>query len=426
MLKKLSISGFKSILDAQLEFGRVNLFIGANGSGKSNILEAIGVLSTALCRDITETELQRKGVRLSEPVLFKSAFKACEMQSNFGLKAELEGDVCYHINITAGESIGTLRFFSEEILHDSISYLGRSNHGIRLQGVSKSRDDVSPERGLWDRFQSVIDLPDVLVNTLNKLARFCIYAPQTSFLRGTESERTQIKPIGLLGGGLPQAAATVFEQIEDLQSSNRQHAARMREILEVVWMPGWASACVIDHPGLQTYASQAKSADLVVFFVDRFLRSERNLLSAYDSSEGSLYLLFMAILMLHPESPKLFALDNVDNSLNPAATRAFLEKIIYVTGNQRFQRYNIGPEQVFLTSHNPTSLDAFDLFNDDQRVFVVSRASRTGFTTVYRLQPAEGMTKAKWIKTFKGKNLSELWIDGSITDALGVQGQSVL
>jgi len=45
MLKKITIQGFKSLYDiSDLELGLVNVLIGANGSGKTNLLEAIGVL----------------------------------------------------------------------------------------------------------------------------------------------------------------------------------------------------------------------------------------------------------------------------------------------------------------------------------------------------------------------------------------------
>ena len=70
MLKSLEIKNFRSIVDAKLQFGRVNLFIGPNGGGKSNILEAIGILSAALGRSIDPIDLDRKGVRLSLPRLF--------------------------------------------------------------------------------------------------------------------------------------------------------------------------------------------------------------------------------------------------------------------------------------------------------------------------------------------------------------------
>ena len=47
-LKNIRIQNFKSLYDVSLEPGRVNVFIGANGSGKSSVLEAIGVLSAAM------------------------------------------------------------------------------------------------------------------------------------------------------------------------------------------------------------------------------------------------------------------------------------------------------------------------------------------------------------------------------------------
>lgn len=45
MIKTISIENYKSILKLKLDLGRINVFIGANGSGKSNILEAIAMLS---------------------------------------------------------------------------------------------------------------------------------------------------------------------------------------------------------------------------------------------------------------------------------------------------------------------------------------------------------------------------------------------
>lgn len=41
MLKKIKIRYFKTVWDQEISLGAVNAFIGANGSGKSNILEAM-------------------------------------------------------------------------------------------------------------------------------------------------------------------------------------------------------------------------------------------------------------------------------------------------------------------------------------------------------------------------------------------------
>ena len=148
------------------------------------------------------------------------------------------------------------------------------------------------------------------------------------------------------------------------------------------------------------------------------MHASRNQLSVYDSSEGTLFLLFVAIILSHPEAPKVFALDNVDNALNPKLTRKLVEQIIRVVSLTASTETSLGARQVFLTSHNPTALDAFDLFSEDQRVFVVRRNER-GHTTVNRLEPRPGMTREEWQLAKNGRNLSQIWLDGEIPGAMG-------
>ena len=52
MIRSISIKAFKSLLEVEVTLGRVNVFIGANGSGKSNLLEAIGVLGEEKVKEI--------------------------------------------------------------------------------------------------------------------------------------------------------------------------------------------------------------------------------------------------------------------------------------------------------------------------------------------------------------------------------------
>ena len=47
-IRKITFGNFKSLYNAAFEPGKVNVFIGANGSGKTTILEAIGLLSAAM------------------------------------------------------------------------------------------------------------------------------------------------------------------------------------------------------------------------------------------------------------------------------------------------------------------------------------------------------------------------------------------
>ncbi|HAS9351436.1 TPA: hypothetical protein I3799_001940 [Enterobacter cloacae] len=70
-------------------------------------------------------------------------------------------------------------------------------------------------------------------------------------------------------------------------------------------------------------------------------------------------------------------------------------------------------KQIFMTTHNPITLDGIDLFNDDHRLFVVER-DKEGLTRVKRISPPPGMTKEQWESEYYGMKLSEIWLSGAI------------
>src|SRR5215467_3923666 len=74
MLTKITVKSFKSLESIEVDLGSVNVFVGANGSGKSNLLEAIGVLGAAAFGRVDDESLLRRGVRPGVPQLYKSAF----------------------------------------------------------------------------------------------------------------------------------------------------------------------------------------------------------------------------------------------------------------------------------------------------------------------------------------------------------------
>lgn len=41
MLKRLQVRDFKSLRDLEVEFGRLTVLVGANGCGKSSVLQAV-------------------------------------------------------------------------------------------------------------------------------------------------------------------------------------------------------------------------------------------------------------------------------------------------------------------------------------------------------------------------------------------------
>ena len=70
-------------------------------------------------------------------------------------------------------------------------------------------------------------------------------------------------------------------------------------------------------------------------------------------------------------------------------------------------------KQIFMTTHNPATLDSLDLFDEDIRLFAVKRASK-GFTVFERIQPPPGTTKDDWREKFQAQKLSEIWLSGAL------------
>jgi AAA15 family ATPase/GTPase len=82
-----------------------------------------------------------------------------------------------------------------------------------------------------------------------------------------------------------------------------------------------------------------------------------------------LYVLFCAILCLSSHAPKVFAIDNLDQALNPRLVSRLTAKLsdwLAMSGVQR---------QLLFTAHNPAVLDGLDLSNPEIRLFAVERNS---------------------------------------------------
>lgn len=423
MLEELTIQRFKTIKDQHLRLGRVNLFIGGNGTGKSNLLEAIGLTSACLGRGLGDSDIGQKGLRITPPELMKSSFKNDELPKTLALHAKFSGGVEYSAKLQSREKDPLLRFFTEKCEFGGKMIFGRSNRGARTMGQSLS-NRVEQNRGLWDQVKATYPMPMEVDREFSEFARHLIYTPQTDFLRGRQSGRIDSPPIGLHGEGLSDAVSSFLSaRAKARPRGSKEEPSLEWNILDssakLIWLPGWAREFGTHRAkSVLTSRDMPDRSSKIVYFIDRYMHASRNRLSVYDSSEGTLFLLFAAIVLSHPDAPKTFALDNVDSGLNPKLTRRLIEHVINICTLTGENDAKVGSRQVFLTSHNPTALDAFDLFDEHQKVFVVRRNEK-GRTTATPLRPQEGMSREDWEIAMGGRNLSQLWLDGDIPGALG-------
>lgn len=421
MIRKIKIRRFKSVREVDLEFGKVNIFIGGNGSGKSNLLEAIGVISAALKNGVADSDFSEKGVRITPPALMKSAFKNADLPKSLSLTAEVEGGATYQCSLQASDVETSLSFSHERAESEGKKIFGRGPNGSNVLGHSLKRGP-SKNKGIWSFAKALFDFDEIIADQLDALSRYAIYSPQPEFLRGSKVGSVDSPPIGLHGEGLAVALNTLTRDWSKVTAprtnASPEEQQLVKSCISLVFSPGWAKAVRVGRISPLMLSRDTPTSEDTVYFLDKYMHARRNTLSAYDSSEGSLFLLFSAILLSHREAPRIFALDNVDSALNPRLTKHLVSTIIQSTRLKEKSDFARGPNQVFLTSHNPTALDAFDIFDDDTRIFIVQRGD-SGDTIATRLEPISGLSRSDFQLAMKGRNLSQLWIDGELAGALG-------
>jgi energy-coupling factor transporter ATP-binding protein EcfA2 len=390
MIEKLSFRSFKSIESLEFEPSTVNILIGANGSGKSNVLEAIGVLSAAAGGRVDDESLLRRGVRPGLPSLYKCAFSGIGRTPHISFGA-WSRHASYEVSLSnpIHDPLPEWRYHTEKLIENGDSVIDRPDNG---------KDKYNPEAGLAALSLVELDAAKPAATFLRTLRDFAIYSPDTNTLRGITPDMRQRKPVGLNGGHL---AAALSDLLKGKDRNSDPFAQKVQQ--EVLPLIDWAKSYGTATPTEIPLSSSVGSTQRVIRFTDRYMQPNRNVLSGYDASEGALFILFHAVLAAHPKSPVISAVDNADHALNPRLARALLSNICeWYLDSPR-------PRQIFLTTHNPLALDGIPLQNDRVRLFTVSRTDK-GHTVVQRVVLDEKLQKM----ADKGWTLSRLWVMGHL------------
>ena len=100
MITSFDIENYKSINNLSLKLGRVNVFIGENGCGKSNILEAFALASAASQNKLDNEYLAARGIRVTKPQLMRSAFDiaSIDLPVKLSLTLNKQDEFSYELN----------------------------------------------------------------------------------------------------------------------------------------------------------------------------------------------------------------------------------------------------------------------------------------------------------------------------------------
>jgi len=386
-IRKVDIRGFKSIYSTTIELGRVNCFIGANGAGKSNLLEALGVLGAAANGVVDDESLLRRGVRAGLPRLYKSSFATEPTPPHITIEVAGENNAIYFVSLLNPlDSPEPAWSYKTEVLSDG-------GGGI----VSlRSKKNLNKKAGLAALTLVDLEPTNPAAQLMQRLQEFAIYCPNTPTLRGIVPDQQSRAPVGLSGGQIAEGFATLRKHLDN---GEEESIDILEQVLELI---DWVADIQTTSHGTTLLSPKVPRTMLLLKFTDRFMNQTRNELTAYDASEGALYVIFTALLCLLPQAPHLLALDNLDQALNP---RLLVRLISRLSG---WLHFNDRDRQLLFTAHNPAALDGLDLSDPEIRLFVVERNSN-GQTCVRRLEVTAELTSLN-----QEYPLSRLWLMGHL------------
>ncbi|MBG00347.1 MAG: hypothetical protein CMI36_15245 [Owenweeksia sp.] len=382
LITQINILNYKSIESMDLELGRFNVLIGANGSGKSNILEAIAMFGASKGNDLDVDGLMSRGVRVAKPTLTLSSFLGKQLKKEIQINAQFSDEGTFHT---------VLSTFQSSDLND-----------LYAKWIDKEQEEQIPDV-IMDYFREITSgkklVPDKILEEINSLigqrgvnvsnkytkilSDFLIFNLSTQTLRGLDATSRKV-PLGIHGEGL------------DVLISNF-NSYETSKLLTCKLFFNWLDKIAFDRQDeLKLSGYKLGKSSSTLYFHDRFMQRSNNLFSAENANEGILHVIFYLALFISNKTPDFFAIDNIETALNPKLCRSLIKELTHLSKERG--------KQAIVTTHNPAILDGLNLHDDSQRLFEVYRTD-------------EGATRVRRIKFKKGSSdkklkLSEMWMEG--------------
>lgn len=413
MISEITIENYKSIDKLVLPLGRVNVFIGENGAGKSNILEAISLAGAAASEKLDNEFLTSRGIRVTNPKFMRPAFLDSAALDPIQVTVKNDANRTVNISLFNDNSTyakwvsftrGNFEFPSDLIKSFIPSYLNVDDTAERkkrqqsaneltklftkviadmesdgpVPGNTQQTISIEPENSAYHLMQMLgrASLRNSVAGSA--LANFVIYSPENSALRSFEKEG-QIEPLGINGEGLLKLLH--FYTMQDEKEGLDQVKLSLKAL-------DW----------FDNFDASAVNSESSLVIKDRYLAKNISDFDHKSANEGFFFLLFYFMLFNSELTPPFFAIDNIDASLNPKLCRKLVIELVKISKSKN--------KQTILTTHNPAVLDGLNLDDEEQRLFVISR-SRDGRTKIKRVFKPKTSPDSK-----TPLNLSELFLRG--------------
>jgi len=388
LIKRLSLKKILSFNDTEVELGQLNVLIGPNAVGKSNLIEVIGLLQAAPT-NLAAAILRGGGVRqwlwLGDPVPSPIGTIECELTLTRGRQV---GQFVYQVRFS--EDASGFIILSEGLakntgpidIENPLAYFVRSfNHaefgGTQAPELARAKGEtmkLSPSESVLSQFKSPIDSTPI-TEVGNHFAQIRIFrefrtgpgsparygisaaAPKDALVDGSDNLALMLHELDFLG---------VHERI-------RSYLRRFCERFEDVKVN-------VGEGLARTYLREAGLVEM---------------LSGIRMSDGTLKFLSLLAALFHPKPPPLMCIEEPEIGLHPDAMQLVAEALVEASESM----------QLIVTTHSEALIDY--LTDRPDTVLVCERDFDNG-TQMKRLSKEH--LKA-WLEHY---TLGQLWRKGEI------------
>lgn len=376
MLTSLRIQNFRSIRDASVKLGQVNLFIGPNNSGKSNFLKGITMFNAYLTAfpggyKLTPEQFQSRLPRESSLVIRE------DKVIRFG--AQMSNDQ-QAVSLIIGYA------YEDEDYEERRGKL--TGKVAILPSITSPQDfkSYSEERELEDylNYQQEEHGPQLIWQAKAHFANMRLYKFEpAAFIFSTELSDQPF---------LEASGRNITSFLYTLSQNHEENFASLRSDL---------AQCVVTLTSVSTPPDPNVKGNLRLKFFDAKKRSYW----AEEVSEGVLYFLALLCIVHQPDSPKLLLLEEPEKGIHPRRIKEVMDFI--------FELARLRDIQIILTSHSPYVVDHFadipeciSVFDREDGETVIRNAGDIITETNAKLE-AEGKKPIRYTDA-----LGEYWVSG--------------
>ncbi|UOF91459.1 AAA family ATPase [Fodinisporobacter ferrooxydans] len=374
MLKSFSVCRYRNLNIDELQLKRINVLIGPNNSGKSNLIDALSFLSSLiLSKEIDGTssiflrELLKRGW---DDVLDRRETKPNEVKMSWVIEGvnelpELKYELNFHVPVTSkppeGYNISLEKLSNTKPIESKdrpYEYFQCHNEQLGLGWFSgkargnkqtkRVRIQVNCQETIFNQMDTLLDHEEFRISTypvfksaLETVRKFFqgFYAYSS-----TEINLKKVRqPVGvqLSLKYLSKDADNYVNVLRFIEEKHEGFLVQYTKIIQEI-IPNLSQMRIINMEDNKSFLQ---------------LQISKQWYHLSEMSDGTIKGMIIALLLWSPERMTLLSLDEPELNLHPAWLRVISNWII---------RSNM-PKQIFVSTHSPDLLDGLtDLFMEDK------------------------------------------------------------